>query len=233
MIRSVDVSDIDAQLGTLVAEYNDIRRRTQYDDLSGGQPEATRSAERLGYRTIAAASRLLPAGTTYRKQADQRVEAASRRGLIGNPGGLTLSLLEILRAFREDAAAGYLADLEAEINAGVFADFLEMADHVLTEVHRTPAAVIAGFTLEEHLRKMCGIHGIAVSRPDGQPKKADLLNAELAKAGAYQSTTESKDVTAWVGRRNDAAHGHHDRYSEDQVRLMIEGVRNFISRHPA
>jgi hypothetical protein len=45
--------------------------------------------------------------------------------------------------------------------------------------------------------------------------------------------TEAKDVTAWLGRRNDAAHGHHDLFTDEQVSLMIEGVRGFISRHPA
>ena len=178
-------------------------------------------------------SRLLPPETAYRERAEATIDTFSRGGSIRNPGGLVLQLFEILHAFREDAASGFLKELEASIHAGVFADFLEMAEHVLDDVHKTPAAVIAGFTLEEHLRKMCGSAGIPVTAPDGTPKKADLLNAELAKAGAYPSKTEGKDVTAWLGRRNDAAHGHHERYTEDQVRLMIEGVRNFLSRHPA
>jgi hypothetical protein len=229
----VEVADVNAQLDALVQAYEDIRKEAQHDDLSGGSPESGRAAHRLCVRTMAASSRLLPAGTTYRRQADQVVEAFSGRGYITNPGGLILQLFEVLRAFRDDAAAGFLAELEASINARVFSDFLDMAEHVLAEVHRTPAAVVAGFTLEEHLRKMCGAAGVALTHPDGSPKKADLLNAELAKAGAYPTKTEGKDVTAWLGRRNDAAHGHHDRYSEEQVRLMIEGVRNFISRHPA
>jgi hypothetical protein len=229
----VDISDVEAQLDALVAAYDEIRKNTPHDDLSGGPPETQRAASRLGMRAIAAASRLLPQGTTYRTQADHTIERFARNGRIGNPGGLTLELFEIFRAFRDDAAAGFLAELEASINAGLFADFLEMADHVLAEIHRTPAAVIAGFTLEEHLRKMCAVRGVSVIHPDRPPKKADQLNADLAKAGAYQSKTEGKDVTAWLGRRNDAAHGHHDRYSDAQVALMIEGVRNFINRHPA
>jgi hypothetical protein len=233
--RYVNLSDIDAQLGALRDAYQELRKRTEHDDLSDGTPEIRRAADRLRTRAVAATSRLLPAASTYRAQANETVERFKhpRTGNISNPGGLILALFDVLDAYREDVAAGFLAEIEASINAGVFADFLQMADHVLTEIHRTPAAVIAGFTLEEHLRKMCGVAGIAVTHPDASPKKADLMNAELAKAGVYPSKTEGKDVTAWLGRRNDAAHGHHERYTDDQVRLMLEGVRNFISRHPA
>lgn len=40
-------------------------------------------------------------------------------------------------------------------------------------------------------------------------------------------------VTAWLGLRNNAVHGHYSAYAEQQVELMLQGVRNFISRLPA
>ena len=79
---------------------------------------------------------------------------------------------------------------------------------------------------------MCARAGIDAQLSDGTPKRADRLNADLAKTGTYNKT-EAKEVTGWLGRRNDAAHGHHDRYSEAQVELLIESVRGFIVRHPA
>jgi hypothetical protein len=228
----VNLEEIDAQLAALAETYEELRGQSEYDDLSGGPPEFKRTVDRLATRTVAAAARLLPAASTYRMQADGFVEFYSHKGAVRNPGGLTTQLLEVLRAFREDVAAGYLTELEASINVAIFGDFLDMAERVLTE-HRTPAAVIAGFTLEEHLRKMCEAANVAVTHPDGSPKKADLLNGDLAKAGAYAGKTEGKEVTAWLGRRNDAAHAHHDRYTAEQVSLMIEGIRGFINRHPA
>jgi hypothetical protein len=232
----MEIAALAEQLDALTDKYSELREKSDYDELSSTDPATKREISELCTRTQAAAARLLPADSTYRREADHLIERYRRpRGSIGNPGGLTLELLGVLRAFRTDAEAGYLAELEASINAGVFADFLEMAEHALAEVHKTAAAVVAGFTLEEHLRKMCARVGITVTQQDGTPKKADALNAELAKAGAYgqAAKTETKDVTAWLGRRNDAAHGHHDRYTDEQVGLMIEGVRGFISRHPA
>jgi hypothetical protein len=229
----VDPGDITRQIDALQGRRAELEGRAEADDLSGGGQELARDVRQFCTRVIAAADRLLPDPSTYRNEADQRVEASRRRGgTIGNPGGVATSLLGILDAFREDIEAGFLQEIEAAINAGVFADFLEMAEHVLDDIHKTPAAVIAGFTLEEHLRKLCARVGISTTKPSGEPIKADTMNAELAKAGTY-SKTEQKEVLAWLGRRNDAAHGKHDEFTDAQVTLMIEGVRGFVSRHPA
>lgn len=65
-----------------------------------------------------------------------------------------------------------------------------------------------------------------------KPKKADLLNAELAKAGGY-SVLDQKNVTAWLDLRNRAAHAKYNEYTADQVALFISAVSDFIARTPA
>jgi hypothetical protein len=40
-------------------------------------------------------------------------------------------------------------------------------------------------------------------------------------------------VTAWLDLRNKAAHGQYADYTKEQVALTLQGVRDFISRHPA
>ncbi|MGA2715977.1 MAG: hypothetical protein ABSG41_22980, partial [Bryobacteraceae bacterium] len=62
--------------------------------------------------------------------------------------------------------------------------------------------------------------------------KADLLNSELTAASVY-SKLDQKSVTAWLDLRNKAAHGQYSEYAKEQVLLMIQSVRNFISRLPA
>jgi hypothetical protein len=86
--------------------------------------------------------------------------------------------------------------------------------------------------LEEHLRQLAGAKGIAVEEARGGqmvPRKADTLNADLAKAGVYNKL-DHKQVTAWLDLRNKAAHAKYGEYSEEQVRLMLEGVRQFVAR---
>ena len=98
------------------------------------------------------------------------------------------------------------------------------------------AAVIAGSSLEGHLRQLAKRWGVPVERttPTGdlEPKKADAVNAELVKANAY-SRLDQKNVTAWLDLRNKAAHGHYTEYQKEQVALMIDAIRDFITRCPA
>lgn len=121
--------------------------------------------------------------------------------------------------------------IEELIHASVFADFLEMASELLEKSYKDPAAVIAGSVLEEHLRKLCDRSGIDVEA-DGKPRKADSLNTDLARQTVYNKL-EQKNVTAWLGLRNHAAHGDYDQYDAAQVGAMIQNVRDFLTRHPA
>lgn len=125
----------------------------------------------------------------------------------------------------------YLKGLEEDIYGDVLSDFLEMSAH-LVEKYKDAAAVMAGSTFEIHLKKLCDKNDIDILNKDGRHKKADLLNAELAKADVY-TKLDQKNITAWLGLRNYVAHGEYSKYDEGQVRLLIDGVRYFITRHPA
>ena len=57
-------------------------------------------------------------------------------------------------------------------------------------------------------------------------KKADTLNAHLAKASVYNKL-EQKNVTALARLRNDAAHGHVEIDDSAQVALLFQSVRDF------
>lgn len=82
-----------------------------------------------------------------------------------------------------------------------------------------------------YLRKLCGKNNISFVKK-GKPRKTEELNAELGRLHIY-SKVDQKNVTAWLGLRNDAAHRHYSQYTEDQVRLLIAGVRDFLTRYPA
>ena len=141
----------------------------------------------------------------------------------------------ILRAVKEDIEGGYLHSIESLISADIFTDFLEMASYLLDEGYKDAAAVLIGSTLEGHLRKLCVKNGVDVelTTPSGtRPKKADQMNADLAKEGAY-SKLDQKNVTAWLDLRNKAAHGEYTQYAKEQVALLLSSVRDFITRLPA
>jgi hypothetical protein len=140
--------------------------------------------------------------------------------------------LGILTAIRDQIKGGWIETTKGLVTAEVFADFLEMAEHLLDEKYKDPAAVVVGSVLEEHLRQLCIAASVPVedlSHGKPVPRKADTLNAELAKVGKY-SKLDQKQVTAWLDLRNKAAHGKYSEYSDQQVALMLAGVRDFVSR---
>ena len=146
------------------------------------------------------------------------------------------AIVNILKALREDVSSGYVSSISEIIHADLFADFTEMAEHLLEEGYKDPAAVIIGSVLEEHLRKLCIKNSLPIESADAKgvirPKKADTLNSELAAANVY-GKLDQKSVTAWLDLRNKAAHGHYGDYLKAQVDLLLQSVRDFITRHPA
>jgi len=153
-------------------------------------------------------------------------------GTKGTWSDNTKSGVEVLHAIRGEIAGGWLFTIKGLVTAEVFTDYMEMAEHLLESDYKDPAAVIAGSTLEEHLRQLCKKNGIPITRQkDGKdvPLKADTLNSELTKAGVY-TMLDQKLVTAWLDLRNKAAHGEHKEYTGDQVKGMITGITEFMAR---
>ncbi len=211
------------QLSTVIAACEGVTSRARYDDLSDQKGVGT--SECMA-RAHAAIHRLAPIGSSHRVAADGLMKQYG----VGNGYALG-QLVGILRALREDYAAGYLSSVAELIHADVFADFLEMADHLLDQGYKDAAAVMTGSVLEEQFRKLCLKSGIQVENGTN-PKKADLLNAELAGAGVY-SKLDQKNITAWLDLRNKAAHGKYSEYTKEQVQALHVGARHFMSRHPA
>ena len=189
--------------------------------------KAATTAERtkLIVGAAAAMNRLTPPGSPYRRIVAESLDDlfTPRRLLV--VGGA-------LRSLRDDYEAGYAASIAELLHAEVFADFVEMAQELLNKGYKDASAVIVGSVLEEHLRKLAEKHDVEIHSDDGKPRTADTLNADLKKAGAYEGLTQ-KQVTAWLGLRNDAAHGHYDNYDHKMVAVMLQGVADFVQEFPA
>ena len=144
-------------------------------------------------------------------------------------------VIGVLEGLYNDLNADYLKSLSEIIHGDIFSDYLDMSKYLLEEHYYVAAAVIAGVTLEERLRTLCIKNEIDIDliKPKrNRPKPADTMNADLSKEGVYPKT-QQKQITYWLGIRNDAAHGKKDNFTEDQVKLMIIGIRDFIIKYPA
>lgn len=140
--------------------------------------------------------------------------------------------LGTLQAAAEDVRMGWTWQFKELVHADVFTDFLDMADYLISEGnYKDAAAVLAGGVLEEHLRQLCRKHQIAITA-GRHPKKASKMNDELSQLSVY-SRAEWRSVQAWLDLRNDPAHGKYGHHATEQVKAMIQGIRDFSVRHPA
>jgi hypothetical protein len=132
--------------------------------------------------------------------------------------------LGVLEAAQRAFEGGLLFDMRALISAEVLGDFLEQAEALLSANYHVPAASLVGAILEDTLRKVCLKHEI----PLPESTKIDRLNSELARTGVYDKLVQ-KRITALADIRNNADHGHFDKFTKADVEDMLKWVRNFAA----
>ncbi len=137
-------------------------------------------------------------------------------------------MLGVARAVQHDLSNGLLSSLKSLAQAEVFADFLEMGEHLLSGGYKDASAVIIGSVLEDGLRRLCAKNGLPTSTEEGRPLTMDPLNAQLAKADVYSKLVQ-KQITSWAHVRNKAAHGEYSEYTKEQVQMMLLFVQGFTA----
>lgn len=214
------------RINDVLAKARSLISSAKYDDLSDlGENWKTDEIATLMISTIDACA---PLGSIY----SQRTKSLHGNFSSRNTYEALRPLFGTLTSLQHEYEQGYMRTIEELIHADLFSDFLEMAGHLLEQGYKDAAAVIIGSVLEEHLRKLADKSNISRLQPSGSPKKADTMNADLASANAY-SKLDQKSVTAWLDLRNKAAHGNYDQYQREQVTLLLDCVRDFLSRCPA
>ncbi len=140
--------------------------------------------------------------------------------------------MSLLEAFRDFVAAGLLEAVSPERRAqlDVVNDLMEQAGELLGTkgVHPGAAAMLIGATLEEFLRTRVEQDALSL----GARNPSIQAYAELLRDQGLLGKQDMKDVTAWSGLRNHAAHGEWDEVKDrDRIRLMLEGVNLFLRKH--
>ena len=117
--------------------------------------------------------------------------------------------------------------LEREIQIETVSDYLSQAEDLLNDkqIHPAAPAVIIGASLEEFLRSWLIEIGFEI---ETIKNSLDSYAKELRKLNLLDKQ-ELKDITAWGGLRNDAAHGHWGKVeNRERISLMLAGVNHFI-----
>ncbi|MBK7375590.1 MAG: hypothetical protein IPJ02_08550 [Chitinophagaceae bacterium] len=218
----MDIAILLQQLDTVANIHAELQSRSRFKDLSD-LPKNERQS--LVTKAITAIHRISGRNSTYSMEVERILNRTPDLHIH------TSSIVGVAQALRDDLNAGYIQSLTELVHADVFSDFIDMAKHLCETGYKDPAAVIAGSTLESHIKKLSTKFGVPIE-VGGKPVKAEKLNQDLAKIPAY-SLLDQKNVTAWLDLRNKSAHGNYADYNIDQVKLLISSIQDFITRIPA
>lgn len=213
------------QLDSVISDFNTLQFNAEFYDLSDVLHDKVENLSTLITRAKATIERISGRNSEYYKDVIGFIESREHYGTK-----LRL-IIGTAKALKTDIENDYLKNLHDIIQSEIFSDYLEMAVYLLGEGYKDPSAVVVGSTLESHLRELCKSNSIDIEVPNNKgklvPKKAEVMNLELAKAGVYSGAYQ-KQITAWLALRNSAAHGHYAAYTKDEIKLMLEGVRQLI-----
>jgi hypothetical protein len=142
-----------------------------------------------------------------------------------------VSTLENFQSYIEAGLAGARSP-EWQAKIDVVSDLLEQAHSLLENklVHPAAPIVLMGATLEEFLRTWT--ENLALSMGGRKPSIDSY--AQVLMAEGLLNKQDIKDITAWGGLRNSAAHGKWEEVSDKaRAGLMLEGVNLFMRKYAA
>jgi hypothetical protein len=201
----------------LIAQAEALRRRIKAYARDGaeGDPGEAAKAQVCEFLRLYAG----PKSAFFKRAEDANGYAPY---LVGTLDAILGSFVEYLSA---GLAQGLSPQRQAQID--VVSDFLGQANNLLEDAHVHPAAaaMIIGAALEEFLRNWVENENLAL----GNAKPGIDAYAKALRTPELLSKQDVKDITAWAGIRNHAAHGEWDEVSDrSRVRLMMEGVNLFM-----
>lgn len=150
----------------------------------------------------------------------------SHRHVVESARGIVESALGLLKA-------GRLSSVVEGIRAETVTDLLDQADYLADQKYIVAATVVAGGALETFLHFKCIANDLSWGDGHGAIGKYKDALAQARKGGNEIITlADEKQVTAWGDLRNTAAHKPAEfNRSVDEVRLMVAGIRQIVSKY--
>jgi hypothetical protein len=183
-------------------------------------------------RIASAIERFSPPRSVYLLMMNQALE---NHDPPKNSKQTTERLKAVLMALKEDLAEQRLQKTAEIIHSDMLSDFLEMAMRFVRDGFKDPAAILAGSVLAEHLRRLLTKNEMNLfcdNEGEPIPKNLTRMNQELFHFEVYEKATQ-QNITAWNEIRLNALYGHYDKFTHEQAKNMVSGLRLLITAHPA
>ncbi len=222
-----DTQKLITEIDTLVQIAERLARDAESSER-GLRSERVEELSSIAARGGQMIRKLYGSGSQYEQNWQQVLNTSGFTSMHSNFFRHVSEVCGILKGVQHDLKAGLLLDFKLLLQAEIFADFLEMAEHLLGGGYKDAAAVLLGAVLEDSLRKVASAAGVATVGSNGKAFTIDPLNVAITKVGTYGPLVQ-KQITTWANLRNDAAHGNFSKYDADQVRQMLQFVQKFCA----
>ena len=123
---------------------------------------------------------------------------------------------------KEAFDGGYIFDVERDVSAEIFGDFVVLAKQALSESHKDVAAVLASAALEDALQRHATSNGLNVDNST----MSDVIGA--LKSKGLVSGAQKSMLTAMLRTRNFAMHAKWDKITEPDVSGLVGFVEQFL-----
>ena len=132
------------------------------------------------------------------------------------------ALVGIFRSAKEAFDGGYIFDIERDVSAEIFGDFVVLAKRALLEDNKDVAAVLASAALEDVLKRYARSNGLDVD----DASMSDVIGA--IKSKGLVSGAQKSMLTAMLQMRNHAMHAKWDKIAKPEVSSLIAFVEQFL-----
>jgi len=217
-----------AEIDALIKTGEALTRKAQSSGSYLGDSDIIEASSWVT-RTGEMIQRIYPANSQHRESYKSCIKTSDFGNMHSHNYSHLAIITGLLRSMRHEISNGLITDINQLLRADIFADFLEMAEHLLDEKYKDASAVIIGSVLEDTLRKLAAANNIPILK-DGKHLTIEPLNTALAAAGIYNKLFQ-KQITSWADLRNKAAHGQYDQYDYNQVRMMLLFTQDFASNY--
>ena len=135
------------------------------------------------------------------------------------------TLAGIFQSAKEAFEGGYLFDVERDVSAEIFGDFVVLAKQALAEDNKDVAAVLAAAALEDALKRYAASNGLDVDDAS-MSKIIGALKSKGLVSGAQKSL-----LTAMLRMRNHAMHAEWEKIEKPDVSGLVGFVEQFLLTH--
>ncbi|MEO8377690.1 MAG: hypothetical protein ABI579_08455 [Candidatus Sumerlaeota bacterium] len=216
-------------LDAMIAHLDDVIEESRagvvaihHKELQG---EAGQVTHRIA-RCAAAIERYAPTKSIYRRLADD----ALKLDLSKNSAHIAERLFAVITALRDDAIIGKLADAEESIRTDLLTDMVGMAERLLDDGFKDPAAIVMGTVLAEKLKKLCEINCLSTEWTNGSvviPKNVQQMNDALFDFDIYAERDRDL-VTRLNDLRLKALKGENVAFTPADTATMLKCLREFL-----